>query len=183
MGRGPILSPDPCYSDISAWAHYDVDNVGADTWVVLVDTSDTTTFPHRHPGALVLAELYLSVDRDNTGEGAVVLGVITAIDGTSAQVAEITHLEFRKETTTSHLETQRRWDSHPVRLDQSGGKLTHGITSDTYTVAALNTGTAVASPAGAASVVPAVADLVVGFLWVAGSYNSEAHVTYWGEGS
>lgn len=152
-------------------------SVSGDVYAILVDLSDTTTWPHNESGSVDLWSSFLFVDKSASGAGQVQLGVITRIDGTDADISYIQGVSFNN--ASDNQINRDRILVAPIRLAQSGGNLTSAATLFKATnVAAVNTATPLASPLG--SVTPAVGDLVVRFALTAGSFSAAVSAQYAG---
>jgi hypothetical protein len=108
---------------------------------------------------LDITSLYIALDAATNTNGVLNIGVIRRIDGTDADMWYMLGVPFLA-TTTQFVMSLRGVPSQ-VKLDLNGTQLLHGITNNEETsVAAVNTGTLLDSPLGAASVIPAVGDVV-----------------------
>lgn len=155
-------------------------NVADTAYAILVDLSDTTNFPHDRNGRIDVTAVFLQADRDATAEGAVRLGIITRVDGTSADVAFVQGIRFNKSDTRTIIR-DRIFSPNQLKLGVSGGQLTKSLGSVTTGITAINTATPLDSPRGSATVTPGVGDLVAMFESAAGTYNATASVFYHGE--
>lgn len=156
-------------------------NIISTSYGVLIDLSDTANFKHDRTGRVDLTNTYFSIDRDSTGAGSVLIGVITRIDATDADISYVAGVSFEKSDDRSILR-DRKYSPSQLKLGVSGGTLTRVASSvDELTVAAVNTATALDSPLGTATVTPAVGDLIVKFDRTAGSYNAAVSAMFHGE--
>lgn len=156
-------------------------NVSTDEWRIAIDLSDDTNFPHANTGAIVLSAIYLSVDKANTSQGIIQLGIITRIDGTDADVEFVQGFSFEKSSSTS-IVRDRDFGLNAMNCGVSGGTVprvasgfrTNGIT-------ALNTGVTLATSIGGTAT-PAVGDAVVFFGHSSGgSFNPAVSGFYYTE--
>ena len=164
--------------DTPRFVAYSGADIAANTYAILVDLSDKATFPHRDTGSIDLYSSFLFVDKPSNTVGAVQLGVITRIDGTSADISYIQGVSF---SGTSERQINRdRILTHPIRLGQSGGQLTQVATLFRATnVAAVNTATPLPTPLGTTT--PAVGDLIILFAFTAGgAYTAAVSAQYAG---
>lgn len=96
-------------------------------------------------------------------------GVITRIDGTSADIAYVQGVSFEK--SADRRIVRDREFATPIKLGQSGGNLTKAVTGVLATnITAVNTATPLSSPLG--TVTPAVGDLIAQYERTAGSYDA-----------
>ncbi|WP_116082102.1 hypothetical protein [Tropicimonas sp. IMCC34011] len=126
-------------------------------WAVIVDLSDRATFPHSDVGRVDLYSSSFEVSRNSTGAGSLLIGVVTRVDGTDADVAFFQGVTF--DNTDERRVARDRTYPVPIKLGQEGGNLTRVGTSVEVTTTALNTGTTLPSPYG--QVTPQVGDLVM----------------------
>lgn len=165
----------------NVFAAFGKTGIVATGWAVLVDKSDTTNFPHRETGRLDLSAVYLQVDRDSTGEGAARVGVVTRIDGTDADVTFVQGISFNK-SDDRHINRDRNFSPSQLKCAVVGGATPYIASQFKQTnVAALNTATALDSPRGAATVIPAVGDLVIYYERTAGSFDMSVSAFYHGQ--
>lgn len=156
--------------------------VSADKYVILVDLSDTTNFPHGDTGRIDISTVRFEVDKASNAQGSVQIGVITRIDGTNADISYLTKLSFIN-STSNLLTSFQNWAPSQLKFGVSGGNLTKAITNDTETnVAAVNTGATLDSPRGASTVTPAVGDIVLKLGHSAGgTYDVDVEAMYHSE--
>lgn len=150
-------------------------------YVILIDLSDTTNFPHDRMGRIDLTNTYLSVDRDQNGTGVVQFGVITRIDGTDADITYVQGIGFEK-SDTREIIRDRKISPSALKMGVVDGKAIYAMSSFKATnVTAVNTGVALDSPLGTATVTPAVGDIVASFVHSAGTYTASISATYHSE--
>ena len=160
----------------NGFSSYVLNDVGATTYAILIDKSDTTNFPHDTTDDLHLSAVYLTVDRDANAIGTLRVGVITRVDGTNADVSWFSGVAFIK-SDERHLVRDRNFAPSQLRAVVSGGLTPYFVTNAKSTnVTAINTGTTLNTPVGAAT--PAVEDIVIDFEWTAGTYDASASCFY-----
>lgn len=138
------------------------------SYALLLDRSDTVNYPHTDPnGRLMISYVSLQVDRTNTSLGRMSIGVITRIDGTSADITLIRGLSFSK-SGTDFIERAENFAPGLVNCEVVNGT-TPGIVSGTKTLneVLVNTSTPLSGPGGSAT--PAVGDIVITFGHTSGS--------------
>lgn len=125
----------------------------------VIDLSDTTNWKHTETGALHVSNIIFNIDKALAARGAINLGVITRIDGTSADISYVGGYSFEENDTASQFivinlaPTQRK-------LNVVGGVLANVKTDNLATgVTAINTGMTLSH--GANSFTPAVGDVLL----------------------
>lgn len=162
-------------------ARLSINDVAASVYAILVDLSDTTNFPHDSTGRIDISDVALQIDRNSTAMGRVILGVITRIDGTSADITYATGLMFSKNNVQSIVIIDNYAPSQ-LKLGVVDGETPFFISSAKETnVTAVNTGVTLNSPRGAATVTPGVGDVIVKFEWSAGTYDANVRAFYHSE--
>lgn len=148
-------------SNRSARANYNSATVSADTYVLMVDVSDTVNYPHSETNEIIVDAFSMSIAfGSNTSSATIRLGVITAIDGTDADISYLIteHPSVQSANESVHLSENVQPSGIVFRVE--GGSLSGSITNDTATaVTAVNTGITLASTRGV-NVTPAVGDVV-----------------------
>lgn len=164
------------------FVRYKENGINSTRYCVLVDLSDTINFPHDQTGRIDVSCLSDQIDKPANAQGSIAVGVIAAINGTQATIFYASGIFFDNSSDT-HLTRDRNFSPSQMKLGVSGGKLTRGITNDSETTTAVNTGVTLSSPRGSNTVTPAVGDVVIKFTHTAGSawnagifalYHSEA---------
>lgn len=157
-------------------------SVSATTYAILVDLSDTTNFKHSGTARIDISQFHLRVDKPTATLGAIRIGVITAIDGTSASISYGMAMAFENNGETVVTKNVHFTPSQ-LKFGVSGGALTRLITNDSETgVTAVNTGVTLASPRGAGTVTPAVGDVIAKLSFTSGSsYRASIEYFYHGE--
>ena len=158
-------------------------NINADNYSALIDLSDTTNFPHDRVGRVDITNAYFSIDRDSSATGSARIGVITRIDGTDADVFYVAGVTFEK-SDERNIIRDRKYSPSQLKCSVVDGSLNRILTGFSETgITAINTGVALDSPIGSATVTPAVGDIVVVCKRGAGTFNASVSVTYHGERS
>lgn len=156
-------------------------DISADTYMMLIDLDDTTNFPHDRTGSVDLTNTYFGLDRGASATGFVRIGVITRIDGTSADVSYVAGVTFQK-TDARSIFRDRKYSPSQMRCLVEGGKLAKVATSfiETNDVN-LNTGVALETHMDGLTVTPDVGDVIVKFGFSGtGTYTASASVFYHG---
>lgn len=151
-------------------------------WACLIDLDGAAW--HHDPQAIAihLSILSLTIDKATNSRGSVSVGVITRIDGTDADVTLFFGRSFTNQDS-AQISEFRNYAPSQLKTDASGGATTKIITSAKLTAqTALNTGITLDSPAGAASVTPAVGDIVVRYVLASGGdYTAAVQSFYHGQ--
>lgn len=162
------------------WIQYQVLLESADSYHLLV-SKDNSLWPHKIQGQAgtridVTSMYYAATIEDNT-EAAILVGIVTAIDGTDATIRYMAGLPFYKISKEVIISSLRGVPSQ-VKCDFDGsGVLQHGLTNTVETgVAAVNTVTALPSPGG--NVVPGLGDIVTKFDYTGGTISFAIFVFY-----
>lgn len=130
-------------------------------WYGFVDLSDTTNWPHTSTGRIDISVLYLNIDKAGSARGTVALGVITRIDGTSADVSFVGGHSFIQNDSPSINESINIAPSQ-IKCGVVGGNLNRIKTGvKALAVTALNTGTSIPFGTGGPTFIPAVGDIVM----------------------
>lgn len=157
---------------------YTKSGVAATAYVILVDLSDTTNWPHDATGRVDLSYVSFQVDKPTGAQGRLSLGVITRVDGTSADVVFFRGLIFQNGTGT-FIERAENFAPSQIKCGVSGGSTVQLLVTPTETITAINTATPLDSPLGTATVTPAPGDLVARFQHDSGAaWNGAVSVLY-----
>jgi hypothetical protein len=162
------------------FTNHGVLNLSATIYAILVDKSDTVNWPHDETGRIDISALYVAVYRDSTATGAIRVGVITAVSGSSASVAWAMGLRFDK-SNEQHIVRDRHWTPSQLKCAVVDGATPHMLVTTETGISAINTATPLASPRGAATVTPAVGDIIIHYERGAGTYNASVACFYHGE--
>lgn len=139
-------------------------NTAATTWLGLVDLSDTVNWPHDTTGFLEVNLIRLAVDKSAAARGAINLGVVTRIDGVSADITFIGSANFTQNASSS-IDILAPIYPMDIKCSVTAGALdkvkTNGILTN---VTDVNTGTSL----GPFNFVPAVGDIVCRILTTTG---------------
>ncbi|TDH35718.1 hypothetical protein E2A64_10300 [Pseudohoeflea suaedae] len=157
-------------------------DVAADGHGILIDISDTANFPHDRTGRIDLTATYFQVDRATNSTGSVRLGVITRVDGTSADVTYVQGVRFDK-SNEQHIERDRNYSPSQIKLGVVDGVANRVKGVNATGITAINTGASLESPNGAASVVPGVGDVVLSWTRAAANYDFSISAFYHSEAS
>lgn len=161
-----VTNADRQYNDYVAYSESGVSSSG---YALLIDLSDTVNFPHENTGALAMSSTYFQVDREQNSTGSVVIGVITRIDGTDADVTYFQGVTFNKSSERS-IVRDRNFSPSQIKLGVIGGEAIHIATTGIATgITAINTGITLPTPVGTAT--PAVGDIVVSWSQAAANFD------------
>lgn len=154
----------------------------ATEYAVLVDLSDTVNFPHSRVGHIDFSSSFITVDRDTNGTGALQAGVISRIDGTSADIEYLIGITFEKSSSRSITRDRAYWPN-VVNTKLNGAlPLANALTGfRDINVTSVNTGVSLRSPLGPATVTPSIGDIIVKATWTAGTYNASFSGHYIGQ--
>lgn len=133
-------------------------DVTATRYMVVVDLDDLDNWPHADAGRIDIHEANFSYDKQPNARGAVRLGVVTRIDGQSADVEAVLGQSFNNSDLTK--DSRDRTFPYPYRLGQENGKLTRIVSDLTITTTDINTATPLQSAVKDHTVIPAVGDLI-----------------------
>jgi hypothetical protein len=152
------------------WSVYQ-DTFSSDTYFILIDI-DNPDFPHRlqgqPTGRIDLTSIYYTLDVAVNTTATILYGVICRIDDTNADIEYFASIPFVIGATQQDQVVVLRAVPSQVKLDLVGCTPQHGITNvNERDVAAVNTGTDLASPAG--NVKPGMGDLIVKYDHSSGS--------------
>lgn len=154
--------------DSTMAATYSLSEIVASSWAVLIDLSDTVNWPHKNTGAIDLDFVSIQVDKSNVIIGSLSVGVVTRVDGTNADITIVRGLSFSNASENSLL---RATNFNPFRIkcDVVGGILPYFPTSTKILATTdVQSDVALDSHRGAATVFPAVGDILVRFTHTTG---------------
>jgi hypothetical protein len=155
-----------------------------DTDFVLVDLDDTVNFPHADTGRIDVSviNMHLSQSTGNP-DGEFIMGVITRIDGVNADICWAFGVDFNLPSNTN-IRQDFNFAPSQLKFEVGVGDTTRIITNYKATNdPAFNTATPMPSPRGAATVIPAVGDVVCRLTNNAGALKFFLGVMYHGEPS
>lgn len=163
-------------------ANFSRSNITSTSWAVLVDLSnDSGNFPVTGTGAIDVTTLSAQVDLGSNSVGLAQYGVITRVDGTSGDVQLLGALRF-EHGTASNITRDVNYLPTQIRTRVVGGKTPYIVGSQILNDTGLQTDVALDSPIGAASVFPAVGDIVVHFVHTSGAaWSGSLSILYYGE--
>lgn len=158
-------------------ASYAQSGIAASSWAVLVDLSDTATWPHEFTGAIHVSNISLQVDKSANSVGLIQLGVVKRISATNGDVTMFSSLRF--ENGTNDLVRDVNVSPSQIKCDVVEGvtpKMISNISilNDT----GLQTDLAIQSASGA-TVFPAVGDIVMRIVHTSGgAWTAAAGILY-----
>lgn len=147
--------------------------VAGTTWKVFIDL-DGGGWPHDPEGfAIHFSILSLAIDKSSNAKGSVALGVITRIDGTSADVTLFFGKSFANNASDTELNLFRNYSPSQLKTDVEAGEMTKWKTTAKLTnITAINTGITLDSADG--PITPAVGDIVARYVLDSGTNMSAA---------
>ena len=157
--------------------HFAKNGLTATTYYVLVDLSDTTNFPHDSTGRIDFSLIKAEIEKSNANEDITIkIGLLTRVDGTDGDVSWLWGLSSDRSDAKFIEETI---NYAPSQLKFAVGRF---ITNDlSANVAAINTGAALESPRGAATVTPAVGDVILGVIIGTATADIDLEILYHSE--
>lgn len=162
-------------------AQYTETGIVATKYIIMID-KDGPAWPHMKLNQGIhridLTSFYFVVDAAANTEGSISVGVISRIDETNGDIIYFIGIPF--EAKVESLIVSLRGVPSQVKVDVHDGELSHIITNLNETnVAAVNTGVLLNSPAGVASVVPDLGDIIMKLTYDSGTaYNVGAFLFY-----
>lgn len=157
-----------------------VTGITATQYLLVIDLSDTTNWPHDRTGRIDITSTFLFVDRAASTAGAVAMGVITRIDENSADISFVSEITFNNQSDRQ-VSAYRQFSPSQLKCDVVDGKTPHILTNGkALGVTTIKTGTTMNSANGTL-VEPEVGDIVARFAWTNGSYDAIVSGTYHGE--
>lgn len=164
------------------WVCYSEQGINATKYVLMADL-DGAQFPHKiqnePENRLDLTSIYVALDIGVNSDGILHFGIISRVDGTNGDIWYFFNAPFEAGNAAMSNVFALRGVPSQVKADMVNGVLQHGLTNARETnVAAVNTGTALDSPAGAASVAPGVGDYIVKAERTSGSFNATIGTFY-----
>jgi hypothetical protein len=167
----------------NVYAVYHDDTVGTgNTDFVLIDKDDTVNFPHGDTGRIDISAINLHLSHSSGNpDGEALLGVITRIDAVDADICWAFVVDFNLPSNTD-IKEDFNFAPSQLKFEVAGGCTTRIITNYTsLNDSAFNTATLMPSPRGAATVIPAVGDIVCRNTNGAGSMRFFIGAMYHGE--
>ena len=146
----------------NVYAVYHDDTVGTgNTDFVLVDKDDTVNFPHNDTARIDVSAINLHLAQTSgQPDGEFVMGVITRIDAVDADIYWAFVVDFNL-PNNDDLREDFNFAPSQLKFEVDSGNTTRIITNYTsLNDSAFNTATPMPSPRGAASVTPAIGDVV-----------------------
>lgn len=160
---------------------YGSTGVTSTSYVILVDLSDTTNFPHLSTGRVDITSVCMMIDKESNTNGHMYVGYVTAISSVSADIQYVSGLLFDKSSDTSMREVDSMIPSQ-IKGSITNGLLDHAVTNHyTSGTTMVNTATALNSPLGASTVTPGVGDIIATMVNISGAeYLGSVRVMYHG---
>jgi hypothetical protein len=167
----------------NVYAVYHDDAVGTgDTDFVLIDKDDTVNFPHDDTGRIDISTINLHLAQTSGNpDGEFIMGVITRIDAVDADISWAFVVDFNL-PNNDDLREDFNFAPSQLKFEVDSGNTTRIITNYTsLNDTAFNTATPMPSPRGAATVTPAVGDIVCRLTNGAGDLRLFVGIMYHGE--
>lgn len=166
--------------DVNVYAAVSFSGVAATQYVVLVDLSDPVGWPHTETGYIEISYLSLQVDKAAATQGRLQVGFITRIDNTSADIQIIRGLIFDN-NADDHIERAENFSPSSLKCASEANVATYMVGPRILNETLVQADVALDSPLGAATVLPAVGDIVVRYLHTSGTaWSGAATVLYQG---
>lgn len=167
--------------NVYAVYHDDAIAIG-NTDFVLIDKDDTVNFPHSDSGRIDISTFSLHIAQSSGNpDGEVIMGVITRIDAVDADIVWAFGLDFNL-PNNENIREDFNFAPSQLKFELDGTNTTRIISNySSLNDAAFNTATPMPSPRGAATVTPAVGDIVVRVSNDAGVLRFFIGVMYHGE--
>ena len=167
--------------NVYAVVHDDAIGTGNTDWV-LVDRDDTTNFPHDDTSRIDISAINIHIAQGSGNpDGEVLIGVITRIDGTDADITWGFAVDFNLPSNTDARENFNFAPSQ-LKFEVIGGNTTRIISNySSLAESSINTGVSMDSPRGTATVTPGVGDIILRVANNAGTMRMFTGVMYHGE--
>lgn len=162
---------------------YQETGIAATKYIALIDL-DNPLFPHLKDGQptnrIDITSIYFALELSVSAGFSFQYGVISRMNATNADIWYFTSIPLLTGTSQEDKIVPLRAIPSQIKLDINGlDQLRHGITNVRETnVAAVNTGLALDSPAGAGSVTPGRGDVVVKVTRTGGTANFSTFMFY-----
>jgi hypothetical protein len=85
------------------------------TAVVVIDLSNTTSWPHKETGEIIIDSIRYDVDKVAASTGSVKVGVITYINASTGTVTWFLNREFEKNVSNTQISAIQAYTEFPVR--------------------------------------------------------------------
>lgn len=157
---------------------YEALSTASTTYVLMIDLDNSGgEWPHDPCTGIGVDNVSSSVVfASSTAEAVIRLGVIVRIDGTDADIHYLINRRVGSQNANDTIEISDNFQPSNVIFKQSGGSTVGSLSSVAETTAAVNTGGAIASPAG--TTIPALGDVVMKLEYVADAFSSNLTVLY-----
>ena len=142
---------------LTPYMAYFHDYTTADKWVILVDLSDRTNYPHIHTNKIILKSLRYGGDLNSAKLWHIQMGVVTAVTTATTNIEWIWCSSRAKATAFD-----QRWElpEHGLSLMVVGGTLNRVATIETLSTAVITSSTEISTTVGVTGTVE-VGDLIL----------------------
>lgn len=150
--------------------------ISSTTYKLLVDKSDTASFPHNETNSISIDHISQDVTfSTGNADAEISYGLITRIDGTSSDISWLKSFFYSAANANTSRSSVVNFQPSSLVFDNNNIK---GLTNDISTsVTAVNTSSTLDCPTGSLTS-PALGDVIVRYTYVADSYNSNLTVLY-----
>lgn len=184
LGPTPVTSADglPIKTPefINVQVSYSKSDIAATSWAVLIDLSDTVNWPHEPGNGIDISYMSLQVDKPTNALGRFQIGVVTRVSATNGDVSVFRGIIFDKDDGAGRIDRTENFAPSQIRCEVIGGLTPSLLTSSRLlNDAGIQSDVALDSPIGAATVIPAVGDIVIRFLHTSGgAWNAAVSALY-----
>jgi hypothetical protein len=160
-------------SNRTKYSGYSALTVTADMYIMMIDLSAQDYTNHIHLSSI---SCYLSF-ASNTAKATIRIGVITRVDGTSADISYLINILGGTQSSNDSVNIFQIYTPSAVNFRVVGGVLADAITNVVETnIISINTGVTMITPNGTAT--PAVGDIICKFDYVADTFDCNVGLVY-----
>lgn len=156
----PVVEPQAASSRPLApcLSHCDLEDLSADKYVILVDLSDTTNYPHYKTNRIILKNIQYVGNLSAAMSWRYRVGVIVAVDDTDINVEWIAASSLKR----SMYFNESWWPpEHGLSLEVRNATLENVATNSVSAIATLSTTTYISTCLVGAGALPGVGDLIL----------------------
>jgi hypothetical protein len=160
-------------------AVYKQNAINADSYIIMVDLSDTTNYPHAQTGSINIDHFTASINfNSGTAQATINLGVITRIDGTDADITYLINDVVGVQSANDTQIINYNYQPSAVSFKVVGGALVGAVSNNIdENIASVNTGLTLQSSRNA-TITPAVGDIILKLEYVADDYDATISILY-----